>query len=667
MRGHSARYTGKMPESDEQGEDGQPQERGGRASWAGTQPSPEFPSGLSWVNVDHPLTLGDLRGKMVLLDFWTQGCINCQHIVPDLKRLEAEFGDALAVIGVHSGKYATEHEDRSIEQAARRYGIEHPVVNDEEFVFWRTFGASAWPTLVLIDPAGNLVGFHAGEGVYPLFQPILASLAEEFDQRGMLDRQPVALGTGERQPGTVLAYPSLALPDVEGRRVFIADAGHNRIIVTDLEGRIDSSIGSGREGLVDGPAGEAAFRQPQGLALSGDGRRLFVADTRNHALRAVDLASGEVSTIAGTGRQLDRLPVGRAPATEVALASPWGLLLHQNSLYVSMAGVHQIWVMDLAEGTIGVFAGTSREGIEDGNRRRMATLAQPSGLASDGRYLYWVDPESSAVRRVLLDSADGEVETLVGTGLFDYGDEDGTGKAARLQHPQGITCDGGMVYIADTYNHRIRTLDPVSLEVRTLAGSGQRGRADGEGIAASFDEPGGISAAGGTLYVADTNNHLIRLVDAESGETRSLLLSNLEAIRSDAGFPTILDQLPPVEAAPGSATLRVVLDMPEGHHLNRLGASTLRFESTDPSVVSLPRAELFLSADGEAGDAAVPVELAEGSAVVNVTGTIYFCREGEEALCFVEQVAAELPVTVRTGAGTDEIVVHYRLARDRES
>ncbi|MGB4860882.1 MAG: thioredoxin-like domain-containing protein, partial [Tepidiformaceae bacterium] len=249
-----------------------------RKSYAGTDPAPAIPTGVTWFNVQRPLTLEELTGRIVLLDFWTLGCINCQHIIPDLKRLEAEFGDDLVVIGVHSGKYATEHDDDSIRDAIRRNGLEHPVLNDPDFAVWRTFGASAWPTLVLIDPAGNLVGGHAGEGVYDLFEPILQSLKAEFSANGLLKPAPLPLALDAAPATAVLSYPGKALADASSGRLYVADSGNNRIIVSTLSGELLKAVGTGEEGFADGDASEATFRQPQGLTLSSDGKTLYVAD-----------------------------------------------------------------------------------------------------------------------------------------------------------------------------------------------------------------------------------------------------------------------------------------------------------------------------------------------------------------------------------------------------
>lgn len=622
-------------------------------SWAGTEPAPGFPPGLTWFNVATPPSLESLRGRVVLLDFWTLGCINCQHIVPDLKRLEAEFGPALAVIGVHSGKYTTEQDDESIREAARRLGLEHAIVNDPDFAFWQTYGANAWPTLVLIDPAGKIAGFHAGEGVYGVFQPIIASLVQEFDARGMLVREPLPLVTGARVASTVLSYPGDVLADGRAGRLFIADSGHNRIIVTSLSGELKLVVGSGAEGFADGGPREASFRQPQGLALSADGDTLYVADTRNHAIRAVTLATGAVATIAGTGRQLERLPANGAPAATTAMASPWDLLVDGSQLFIAMAGVHQLWAIDLEAATVSVFAGTSREGIEDGPRRTMATLAQPSALASDGRYLYWADPESSAVRRTVI-SGPGDVETLVGTGLFEWGDEDGVGRSARLQHPQGITYADGLLYVADTYNHRTRSVDPLTRTVTTVAGLGERGFADGPAALALLNEPGGISSAGHLLYIADTNNHVIRVLDPQAKSISTLALSNLALAGPPAGRVARITR-ERVEAAAGGSMLRIEVRAPAGYKLNSLGASSLTLVSGNPAVVALGESQLSWSSDLPGVNIPVPVNLGPGETAITATATIYYCRAGEEELCLIQQVEVVLPVLVTPTAAAGEI------------
>ncbi len=626
-------------------------------SLAGTVAAPEFPGGHTWFNVSQPLTIEGLRGKVVVLDFWTLGCINCQHIVPDLKQLEEEFGDALVVIGVHSGKYDREHDDDSIREAVLRLGLPHPVVNDPDFAIWNTYGANAWPTVAVIDPAGNVVGSHPGEGVYPVLQPVVARLIDEFGDQ--IDRTPIPLDLEAEPIATAfLSHPGAVLVDEDGERLFIADSGNNRVLIAGLDGRLEAAIGSGEEGLRDGFGADAQFNQPHGLELSADGATLYVADTRNHALRAVDLASGAVTTLAGDGTRARVFPPPNARAKDTALGSPWGLLLDGDTLYMGMAGTHQIWAMDLAAGTLAIFAGSGREGIADGPRLA-ATLAQPSGLATDGTYLYWVDPESSAVRKVPLDGS-GVVETLVGTGLFDFGDADGERGEAQLEHPQGITYAAGFLYVADTYNHKVRTVDPETGTVDTFAGSGASSLTDGTGIAAAFAEPGGIFAAGNRLYTADTNNHAVRVLSLASGEVSTLALTNLGVAVNSAQGRTIKVSLPAQEVSPEADRIELRLSAPQGYKLNDLIESHLTIETSNADAFSPSEADLTFQVSDPAVDLQVGAAAAPGQAILGAKGEVYYCREGEEAICLIDKVDLALPITVAPG-GSSAAVIAYEL------
>ncbi|HWQ13346.1 MAG TPA: thioredoxin-like domain-containing protein, partial [Roseiflexaceae bacterium] len=377
------------------------------------QDAPEFPAGLEWLNVSRPLTLAELRGKIVLVDFWTYGCVNCIHNLPELKRLQAEHPDELVVIGVHSAKFTTEAETENIRRVIQRYELTYPVVNDKSLAVWHTWGARAWPTLVLVDAAGVMAALHVGEGAYRVMKPLVVTLVREAEGRGRLDRTPLtALLARESPPATVLAFPARVRADPSGGRLFIADTGHHRVVVADPQsGEVLAVIGSGERGLRDGDLRSAAFDTPQGMALAADGRTLYVADTGNHAVRAVDLAAGQVTTVAGTGSRAQQLQRGARPAREAPLSSPWDLALDGTRLFVAMAGLHQIWLLDLNSGTIRPYAGSALEGVRDGPREE-ADLAQPSGLALDGRgALYLADTESSALRRVGLGGR-GAVETL---------------------------------------------------------------------------------------------------------------------------------------------------------------------------------------------------------------------------------------------------------------
>lgn len=636
---------------------GQPQ--GGQLSSGGSQ-APEFPGGHTWFNVKQPLTLAGLKGKAVLLDFWTLGCINCQQIIPDLKQLQQEFGSALVIIGVHSGKYDREHEDESVREAILKYGLDHPVVNDPEFDIWSSYGVQAWPTIVLIDPAGKIVQSRPGEGVYTAFQPAIAQVIARFSAQGQIDRTPIPLDLGAA--GTmspVLSFPSAVLADEAGGRLFIADAGHNRILVAGLDGSLRYVIGAGQEGAVDGSFADATFRGPQGLALSPDGGTLYIADTRNHLVRAADLAGMRVTTVAGTGHELKSLPVAGSPAIETDLASPWGMVVANGQLYIAMAGVHQVWTMDLARRTVSVFAGTGAEGIDDGSRQD-ATLSQPSELATDGSTLFWVDPESSSVRRTPL-SGDGPVKTIVGKGLFDFGDKDGPADTARLQHPQGIAYANGLLYVADTYNHKVRTVDPSTGQVSTVAGTGKAGLADGPGSAAQLNEPAGVSAAKGTLYIADTNNSVVRLLDEGTGRVSTLVLSNLEVALKGINGRTLKVSLSGETASPDATILKIRLTSPQGYHLNSQAPTQLTLTSSNQPALEIGQGDVAFATDAPSHELTVPVTLRPGDAIITVKGPVYYCKQGAEAICLIDNLDLALPVTVATDAAEREVTLDYAL------
>jgi len=325
--------------------------------------APDFPQGLEWLNTERPLSLRDLRGKIVLLDFWTYCCINCMHILPDLKRLEKKYARELVVIGVHSAKFFTEQEAQNIRQAILRYEIEHPVVNDHQMAIWDLYGVHAWPTLVLIDPQGKIVYRRSGEGVYEPFDHLIGQLITEFDRRGLLDRTPLKFKLErERKPATPLNFPGKVLADEVTDRLFIADSNHHRIVVLSLKDyTVQMVIGNGQPGLRDGDFHAASFRNPQGMAFDPSQELLYIADTDNHAIRRADLRSRKVETLAGTGEQNRLYPPPSGAGKQTALNSPWDVVLMGETLYIAMAGSHQLWRLDLRTGLVEPHAGTGRD------------------------------------------------------------------------------------------------------------------------------------------------------------------------------------------------------------------------------------------------------------------------------------------------------------------
>jgi len=418
----------------------------------------DFPTGLTWFNVARPLTLAELRGRAVLLDFFTPGCINCIHMLPDEKKLEEHFGQRLVVIGIDSPKFSASKTKEGLESFIDRYDLRHPIVLDPDMQMWNAYGVQAWPTLVLLGPDGNVAKTFIGEQSYEqLAGPVEAALANAppASKLPRLPLQPIA--TKARvlaTPGGIAVSTSL---------VAIADTNHNRIVLTDHSGKLVAIIGAGCEGRADGDYARAQFNHPHGLAFH-DGA-LYVADTDNQLIRRIDLAHKTVATVAGTGQRGFAIS-GQFAARSAVLNSPWDVAWRGNALYVSMAGDHQIWRYDPSAQTIGPWAGTGEEGLRDGARSD-AQFAQPSGMSAHGDTLYDTDPESSSVRAIAL--PDGKVSTLVGHGLFDFGMRNGKADDAQLQHAEGVTWNAGSLYIADTFNNALRKLDLATRQVSTVA------------------------------------------------------------------------------------------------------------------------------------------------------------------------------------------------------
>jgi DNA-binding beta-propeller fold protein YncE len=563
------------------------------------------------------------------------------------------------------GKFDNEKDPENIRRAIHRYEIEHPVVNDANMVIAEKYRFSSWPTLAVIDPEGRFVGRQPGEGNRELFDQVIGKIVEYHRARGTLDETPVRfdLERDKVEPGP-LKFPGKIVADERGNRLFISDSNHNRIVVSTLDGQLLDVVGSGRIGLKDGPYDQAAFDHPQGMALVGE--TLYVADTENHALRAVDLTTHTVSTLAGTGEQSRmRLPGG--PVGTTALNSPWDLLHLDGTLYVAMAGPHQLWQHRLGGETIDVFAGTGREDILDGPRDYCA-LAQPSGITTDGNVLYFVDSEGSAVRRVARGD-DGEVVTVAGPhdfaqgrSLFEFGDVDGTGDDARLQHPLGIVYHEGFLYVADTYNHKIRRIDPKTRECVTWLGTGRRGtKLD----PVELSEPAGVTVAGGQLLVADTNNHRILAADLQTRRTTEFTIAGLQPPDVTAESPTPEQTGPDaVEVAlqrvKSGSTLRfsVTFDLPEGFKLNQLGPVTYTLRAAgEQSLIAADQLDVRREATKGEGDATFDVPLAtpNGRGTFELALSYTYCRSGTGGVCRLAKQTWRVPVEVTADAADESL------------
>ena len=628
--------------------------------------APELTGGRGWLNTDKPLSLAALKGKVVLLDFWTYGCINCMHIIPDLRRLEKKYPNELVVIGVHSAKFENEKETENIRRIILRYEIEHPIVNDADFNIWRAYAVNAWPTRYLIDPAGYVIGRLSGEGGYEALDKAIGESIAEFRKRGELNEAPLKLVLEKAKVGDLpLAFPGKVIADEKADRLFIADSDHNRIVITKLDGTLLEVIGNGQHGMSSGPFAEATFFRPQGMVLDGD--KLYVADTENHLIRQLDLKTRMVETIAGTGVQSHEYGE-TGPAMKIALNSPWDLQLVGRTLYIAMAGPHQIWQLDLDKKEISTYAGSGREARIDGARDE-AAFAQPSALATDGKTLFVSDAEANIIRAI--DLAAGEVRTLVGGDLFDFGDSDGHGNDVRLQHPLGLTRWDNKLLIADTYNHKIKLLDPSTRTVSSFAGTGKPGQSDG--TTPSFYEPGGLTLVGDKLYVADTNNHAIRVVDLKTKQTKTLAITGLQPpqVNQPATAETSVNEeeikLPVQKIRSADGSILLNLQLPAGYHLNPSAPHRYSVSVSDGSqLISIDSNSAVRTLKNVELPVQIPFHVSgQGTAQLNASFSFVYCREDNTGVCRIKTLKWQAPIEVTNDAGAaTQVILTAKVAAD---
>ena len=575
--------------------------------------APELVGRGGWINTRHDLSLKSLRGKVVLLDFWTFCCINCLHVLEELRPLEERFGDTLVVVGVHSPKFEHEKDHEALERAVARYDVRHPVLDDPDRATWDQYGVRAWPTLYLVDPAGYATAAFEGEGNAPKLEGEISRIIRAHRQRGTLDETPIqllppAIASGPlRFPGKIATGPTGLLA--------VADSGHSRVVVARAgesgEGAdVLAVAGTGARGSKDGGFDEAGFTDPQGL-LFLDEETLLVADTGNHLIRKLDLVNQTVETVAGTGVQA-RWGASGGPATGTPLNSPWDMELWDGAVVIAMAGPHQLWVLDLEKEEVGVLVGSGVESLADGPTWT-AAMAQPSGLSSDGEKLWVVDSETSSLR--YLDRS-GRINTVVGTGLFDFGYKDGPAGHALLQHPLGVLATPGGPVVCDTYNSALRRYDPEKNELVTLSRDG-------------LGEPSGATLLDKYLIVADTNNHrLVRL-----GADGELLPFEIRGLLPPAPVPAAglaAVGIGPVMLA-GEVELTATLPVPEGQKLDSSLGPPVQLSIRSDGLLTGEDGGLLLTGEELPASARLILNGAEG--YLDVLLRVGTCEEGPGAVC----------------------------------
>jgi thiol-disulfide isomerase/thioredoxin/sugar lactone lactonase YvrE len=555
----------------------------------------DFAGATAWLNVERPVARNDLDGHVVVVDFWTSACINCLHTLPILTDLERRHGnDGLVVVGVHSPKFDAESEQERLRSAIAENSVGHPVAVDGAMKIWTQWGARAWPTIVVLDTKGRVVWRASGEPKRDELASYVRAALVEGARDGTLKKTAIAgfkLETSDTGP---LAFPGKVVA-LDGGDLAVSDTGHHRIVVLDKTFAVKDVIGTGLAGATDGGFAEASFRKPQGLAQLGDA--LYVADTENHVIRAIDRTKKLVRTVAGTGEIANAVLRGKRGARETALRSPWDVLAVGGVLYVALAGSHQIAVLDPKDGTIALIAGNGVEARKDGQFED-ASFAQPSGLTTDGTSLWVADSETSSVRAISI--ATRSVTTVVGKDLFVFGDTDGAAEKVRLKHPLGVVHAAvgpkgprPALWVVDTYNSKIKRVEPATGSTRTVAGTPDH---------RELFEPSGATALGSDLIITDTKHHrLVRLTLSAEGDgkiepiavkgltapTRGIAVANV-GDAGGSGIPIEKVEIPEVRVRPdGPTKVLVTWSAPPGTGVNEDAPFRVRWNRSD-GLVDVP-------------------------------------------------------------------------------
>ncbi len=613
-----------------------------------------------WFNVSRPLEVSDLEDRVILLDFWTYACVSCIQALPEIKKLEKEFGSKLTVIGIHSGKTINDKDPEEIRKAILKYDISHPVINDADAKIWDSFAVKSWPTFVLINIHGRVVKTYSGANAVKKMKIGVKKLISKFKYQINRDLLPIVL---EKNfiADTVLTFPTkleyvnnFSYKSRQFPVLFIANSGQNNIIVSSLSGDIIAKIGSKREGFEDGTFEAASFSNPQGM-IYNDGK-LYIADSGNHALRVVDFKSGMVSTLIGSG-MVGKIVDGNGEVLEAKnfdLSSPSDLEFFpdKNNIVIANSGTNQILSYNITKQTISVLAGNGEEGMFDGKENN--SLAQTSDLAVYGNKLYFLDAKSNSLRVI---DEKGEVKTLIGVSLLKFGHVNGDKNQALMQHPLGLMVDDTGIYISDSFNHVIRKYDFSSKQIRDLVGGKARG--DGIGSAANthFDEPNGIASVLDRLYIADSNNN--RIISVSRGNFNSELLDIMPPLKiSKEGFLEYLPNLQKLETAKVKADseIMVKINLNKGWKINDMGPSFVNLLE----VVKDNEANLIESLDWhkiQNKEMKLP-KLSKKKDYI-LQGTIYYCQDKKNALCYIKSYEQKITVDADVKGSEIEIKLGY--------
>ncbi len=620
--------------------------------------APELTCATAWLNCDRPLSMKELRGNVVVLDFWTFCCINCMHVMPVLNEIERRHeGEPLVVIGIHSGKFDAEKNHERIMQAIERYNITHPVAVDDEMAIWSEYCISSWPTIVVIKPDGTVAAIAPGEPDLELLDSFITKLLDESRKQGKLNFNPPNIRAVSKEHDSPLRFPG-KLTVLSTGDILISDSGNNRLIIATPDGIVKRVIGCGIKGLRDGSFELSSFDDPQGTCEFAGA--IFVADTRNHAIRKIDLNTETVTTVAGTGSMGVNAFSGRRTATETPLRSPWDIVCLGDELVIAMAGSHQLHRFNPTEGYIEPYAGTGVESLIDGDLMRSA-WAQPSGLSVFGDWLFVADSETSAIRA--LNTKSRIVRTLIGKGLFNFGDVDGKASECLLQHCLGVEATSEGLFIADTYNGKIKFMSFASGEVST--------------IVRDLNEPNCVRAStNGSLLICDTNAH--RILHFKNGEMKAIEFHDLPSVNPQQTFNTPSAKTKPCADADdwfthllkpadseglsiGTAEIRLCIKATEGCKFSQGSTINTRLEVSRRSDLLLIDSEtLSETADGKAEQLVkLPVQVSDFKEVeidAEIVAKISFVLcDDAQGLCTPKTLHLRIPVRLISNGGKNTI------------
>lgn len=591
-----------------------------------------------FINLEKPISKADLKDRVILLNFFTYDCTACIRVLPQIKELEKNLGNKLTVISIHSGKFDNQKDRNSIVKAVLRHDITHTVIDDSDLKIWNSFDVKSWPTLILIDPRGNIKKTYIGEKEAENLSDDVKKLVGKFRYGLNRNALPILLEKNKIAK-RVLNFPTkieyaknFTFKAHNAPAFFIANSGQNNILVASLTGEIIMQIGAKQGGFRDGNFEEAAFNMPEGMLY--DSGKLYVADSGNHAIRVVDFKNQTVKTIAGTGHKGNAILGENLDATDVELASPTDIEFYPSAQKIAIAnsGTNQILQLDVAQHKISTLAGNGDEGIDDG-KYPQNSLAQTADMAVFGGKLYFVDSESSSLRVL---EKDGAIKTLIGKGLFDFGFKNGKKNDALMQHPLGLTVDDTGIYIVDSFNHAIRKYDVSSGELTTVLG-GKKGDAIGGNT--KFDEPEGIISVLDRFYIVDSNNN--RVVALNRGKYNSEILDILPPLQlPKEGFLQYLPNLykaPELKVASDGVNLKI--NLKKGWKINDLGPSFINLLE----MIDDDEANLIASFDWNMilnNDLKLP-KLSEGKNYM-LQGVIYYCENKKNALCYISSYEQKL-------------------------